>query len=163
MKTTNYFVMFVFMISILACNTEVKKEDTNQSAEAVVEEVKEKTIYEKIGGAEGVSEIVDEIVAEHLKNENIKHYFEPLAANEEHMNQFKKHVRDFLGVGTGGSEQYQGRDMVGAHKGLKISEADFLYAIDDILLVLDRRKVDRASRNELLATLYSMKSAVIGQ
>ncbi|RLD28990.1 MAG: group 1 truncated hemoglobin, partial [Bacteroidetes bacterium] len=47
--------------------------------------------------------------------------------------------------------------------GLNISEAEFLSAIDDILFVLDANKVDRVSRNELLATLYSMKDAVIKQ
>ena len=65
--------------------------------------------------------------------------------------------------GTGGGTEYKGRDMVGAHNGLNISEAEFLSAIDDILFVLDANKVDRVSRNELLATLYSMKDAVIKQ
>ncbi len=57
----------------------------------------------------------------------------------------------------------KGRDMATTHKGLNISEADFLAAIDDILFVLDSHQVDRVSRNELLATLYSMKDAVIKQ
>ena len=46
--------------------------------------------------------------------------------------------------------------MSGAHNGLNISEAEFLSAMDDILFVLDANNVDRVSRNELLATLYSM-------
>ena len=53
--------------------------------------------------------------------------------------------------------------MVNSHLGLNISEGEFLSAIDDILFVLDDNKVDRVSRNELLATLYSMKDAVIKQ
>ena len=44
-----------------------------------------------------------------------------------------------------------------------LSEADFLAALDDILFVLDANKVDRVSRNELLATLYSMKGTIIKQ
>ena len=53
--------------------------------------------------------------------------------------------------------------MQNAHKGLNLSESDFLEAIDDILYVLDSHEVDRVSRNELLATLYSMKDAIIKQ
>ncbi|RLD26302.1 MAG: group 1 truncated hemoglobin [Bacteroidetes bacterium] len=161
MKTTNYFLLFVFTITFLSCKNEVKKEMTETQDEVTV--VQEKTIYEKLGGAEGISDAVDQIVAKHLENDDIKHYFLPLTENPEYFEQFKQHVKDFLGAGTGGGTEYNGRDMVGAHTGLNISEADFLAAIDDILFVLDANKVDRVSRNELLATLYSMKAAVIKQ
>ena len=86
-----------------------------------------------------------------------------MTENPEYFEQFKQHLKDFLATGTGGDVEYKGRDMAGAHKGLNISEADFLSAIDDILFVLDSNKVDRVIRNELLATLYSMKDAVISQ
>jgi len=161
MKTTNYLLLFVFVITFLSCKTEVKKDMTTTQDEVAV--VVEKTIYEKLGGAEGISGAVEQIVAKHLENELIKHYFLPLNENPEHMEQFKQHVKDFLGAGTGGGTEYKGRDMVGAHTGLNISDAEFLAAIDDILFVLDANKVDRVSRNELLATLYSMKGAVIKQ
>ena len=161
MKTINYLFVFVFVITFFSCKTEVKKDMTETQDEVTV--VEEKTIYEKLGGAEGISGAVDQIVAKHLENENIKHYFVPLTENPEYFEQFKQHVKDFLGAGTGGGTEYNGRDMAGAHKGLNISEAEFLSGIDDILFVLDANKVDRVSRNELLATLYSMKDAVIKQ
>ena len=159
MKTTNY-LLFVFVIAFLSCKTEVKKDVTVTKEEVVVEE---KTIYEKLGGEEGISVAVDQIVAKHLENEDIKHYFLPLTENPEYFEQFKQHVKDFLAAGTGGGTEYAGREMSGAHKGLNLSEADFLAAIDDILFVLDDNKVDRVSRNELLATLYSMKDNIIKQ
>jgi hemoglobin len=161
MKTTNYFLLFLFSIAFLSCKNEVKKEMTEIQEEVTV--VKEKTIYEKLGGAEGISGAVDQIVDKHLENEDIKHYFLPLTENPEYFEQFKQHVKDFLGAGTGGGTEYKGRDIAGAHNGLNISEAEFLSGIDDILFVLDANKVDRVSRNELLATLYSMKDAVIKQ
>ena len=159
MKTINY-LLFVFVFAFLSCKTEVKKDVMVMKEEVVVVE---KTIFEKLGGEEGISGAVDQIVARHLENEKIKHYFLPLKENPEHLEQFKQHVKDFLGAGTGGGTEYKGRDMVGAHKGLNISDAEFLAAIDDILFVLDDNNVDRVSRNELLATLYSMKDAVIKQ
>jgi hemoglobin len=161
MKTINYLLLFVFAITFLSCKTEVKKDMTATQDELTV--VQEKTIYEKLGGAEGISGAVDQIVARHLENEDIKHYFLPLTENPEYFEQFKQHVKDFLGAGTGGGTEYKGRDMKSSHEGLNISEAEFLSTIDDILFVLDANKVDRVSRNELLATLYSMKDAVIKQ
>lgn len=161
MKRTNYLLLFVFAITLLSCKTEVKKVVTETQDEVAV--VEEKTIYEKLGGAEGISGAVEQIVARHLENEDIKHYFLPLTENPEYFKQFKQHVKDFLAAGTGGGTEYTGRDMSGAHKDLNISEAEFLTGIDDILFVLDANKVDRVSRNELLATLYSMKDAIIKQ
>jgi len=161
MKTINYLLLFVFAFTFLSCKTEIKKDITATQDEVIV--VEEKSIYEKLGGEEGISGAVDQIVARHLENDDIKHYFLPLTENPEYFNQFKQHVKDFLAAGTGGDTDYKGRDMKGAHKGLNLSEADFLSAMDDILFVLDANKVDRVSRNELLATLYSMKDAVIKQ
>jgi len=159
---TNNLLLIALMLILFSCNKEVKKEEVITIKEEP-KEIVEKTIYEKLGGSEGISAIVDDIVEQHIKNENIKHYFIPLKENPEYFNQFKQHVKKFLASGTGGKEEYKGRDMSSAHKGLNLSEADFLHAIDDILLVLDTHKVDRASRNEILATLYSMKSSVIRQ
>jgi len=161
MKTSN-LLLIALMLILFSCNKEVKKEEVITIKE-VPKEIVEKTIYEKLGGAEGISVIVDDIVEQHIKNEHIKHYFIPLKENPEYFNQFKQHVKDFLSSGTGGKEEYKGRDMSTAHKGLNLSEADFLHAIDDILLVLDTHKIDRGSRNEILATLYSMKGSVIKQ
>jgi len=161
MKTINYLLLFVFAITFISCKNDIKKDSTVTQEEVAV--VKEKSIFEKLGGAEGISVAVDEIVARHLENEKIKHYFLPLKENPAYFNQFKQHVKDFLATGTGGTAVYKGRDMQGAHKGLNLSASDFLSAIDDILFVLDAHKVDRVSRNELLATLYSMKDAVIKQ
>ena len=159
MKTINYLLLFVFTITLLSCKTEVKKDMAVTEEEVTV--VEEKSLYEKLGGEEGISGAVDQIVAKHLENEKIKHYFIAIQENPEYFEQFKQHVKDFLGAGTGGGTEYKGRDMVSTHTGLNISEADFLAAVDDILFVLDANKVDRVSRNELLATLYSMKDAVI--
>ncbi len=161
MKTTNYLLLFVFAITFLSCKTEVKKDLVTTQDEVTV--VEEKSIYEKLGGEEGISAAVEAIVARHLENEDIKQYFIPLTENPEYFNQFKQHVKDFLAAGTGGKTKYKGRDMVDAHTGLNISEADFLSGLDDILFVLDANKVDRISRNELLAILYSMKDAVVKQ
>jgi len=161
MKATNYLLLLVFTVTFLSCKTEVKKEMEPTTPEIAV--VEEKSIYDKLGGEEGISAAVEQIVAKHLENEQIKHYFISLKENPAYFNQFKQHVKDFLAAGTGGDIKYMGRDMINSHKGLNISEADFLSAIDDILFVLDDNKVDRVSRNELLAVLYSMKNSVIKQ
>ena len=158
MKTIN-LLLIVFTITLFSCNTKVKTETVKDPPKEIVA----KTVYENLGGAEGISVIVDDIVDLHIKNEHIKHYFIPLQKDSVYFNQFKQHVKDFLASGTGGQEKYTGRDMSGTHANLNLSEADFLYAIDDILLVLDTHKIDRAARNEVLAVLFSLKWSIIKQ
>ena len=90
MKTTNYLLLFVFALTFFSCKTEVKKDMTETHDELAV--VEEKTIYEKLGGEEGISRDVEQIVAKHLENEDIKHYFLPLVEKPEYFEQFKQHV-----------------------------------------------------------------------
>ena len=94
MKTTNYLLLFVFVCTFLSCKTEVKKEEAPEIEELVV--VEEKTIYEKLGGAEGISAAVDQIVAKHIENDLIKHYFIPLQENPEYFEQFDQLLLKFL-------------------------------------------------------------------
>ena len=163
MKKALYSMLSVLFIAtmLMACKTEVKAEAEAQEPE--VAEVKEVTLYEKLGGAEGISKLVDDIVEEHLKNEHVAKFFAPLKEDPEHFETFKKHVRDFFGAGTGGSEAYEGRDMPGAHAGLNITEAEFMHAIDDIMAVMERHGIEKDARNEVHVILYSMKWAVIRQ
>ena len=92
---TNNLLLIALMFVLFSCNKEVKKEEVITIKEEP-KEIVEKTIYEKLGGAEGISVIVDDIVKQHLKNESIKHYFIPLKENPEYFNQFKQHVKVFL-------------------------------------------------------------------
>lgn len=159
---SKYLLLVLFVIVLFSCKSKAEK-DTVESQEELAVVTSEETVYDKLGGEEGVSSIVDDIIDVHLENEHIKQYFLPLKENPEYFNQFKQHVKDFLSAGTGGSVEYTGRDMSNAHKGLNLSEADFLHAIDDILLVLDKHQVDRNSRNEVLAILFSLKWMIIKQ
>ena len=53
--------------------------------------------------------------------------------------------------------------MPGAHEGMGITEAEFLHAIDDIMVVLNKHGIEKNAKNEVLAILFSMKWAVVRQ
>ena len=53
--------------------------------------------------------------------------------------------------------------MITTHTGMNISPAEYIYAVDDILKVLDEHNIDAASRSEVLSILWSLKSMIIGQ
>ena len=69
---TNKLLIILIAIILISCNKDTKKEEVISATIEVKqekEEVKEKviTIYEKLGGEAGVSDIVDDIIDQHLK------------------------------------------------------------------------------------------------
>jgi len=96
-----------------------------------------------------------------MNNPGIQTRYLPMKDDPERMEKVKKYTRQFLGAGTGGPETYEGLDMPSAHRGMNVSEAEFLHVIDDILASLDKNNVDAQSRNEVLAIAYSLKDQIV--
>jgi hemoglobin len=119
------------------------------------------SLYERLGGEKGVKTLVDDIVEAHMNNPLIKVRFLPYRNEPERLATVKQHLCDFLGAGAGGPEQYHGRQMPEAHRGMNISAQEYMAAIDDILSTLDKHKVDEHTRKDVLAIAYSLKDQII--
>lgn len=119
------------------------------------------TLYERLGGADGIAALVDDILEAHLRNPVIKARYIPMSEDPERLAQGKKHLRDFLSVGSGGPEQYNGRNMLETHRGMNINAAEYMAAVDDIMSTLEAHGVDEQSRNEVLAITYSLKDEIV--
>jgi hemoglobin len=127
-----------------------------------MENTVEKSLYERLGKAEGISRIVDDIVEAHMVNPAIMSRFLPFKGTPE-LKVIKKHTCNFFGAGSGGNEEYTGRDMLTTHRGMNISEAEYMHTMDDILASLDKNNIDEQSRKDVLAIVYSLKDQIIKQ
>jgi len=123
--------------------------------------IKEKTLYERLGGAEGISLIVDDVVEAHMNNPIIQGRFLPYKDQPEHLGEIKKNISNFFGAGSGGPEKYTGKDMPTAHQGMKITAEEYLAVVDDILMVMDKHNKDEQTKKDVLAILYSLKDQII--
>ena len=115
------------------------------------------TLYQRLGGEEGIARLVDDIIATHLANPLVKTRFEKITD----MAHIKKLSREFLTTGSGGPQTYTGQGMLAAHKGMNINEQEFLVAVDDIFVALDKNRIDEDSKKDVLAILYSLKDQII--
>ena len=70
-------------------------------------------------------------------------------------------AREFFGAGSGGPETYTGKDMTTAHKGMNISEQEYLAVMDDVLEALAKNKVSEDATTDVIAILYSLKGQII--
>ena len=122
-----------------------------------------KILFERLGGTTGITTIVDDVVKAHMKNPAISARFLPYNEQPEKLAVIKKHTIDFFSAGSGGPVAYTGRDMPATHKGMNINPAEYMYVVDDILMVLDEHKVDEASKKDVLFILWLLKDMIIAK
>lgn len=118
-------------------------------------------LYLRLGGSEGISTLVDAIVAEHLENPTIKARFLPYLSDPARLAVIKQHTCQFFEMGGGGPAKYEGKSMADAHRGMNISGEEYLAAVDDIMVVLRKHEIDEATQKDVLAIAYSLKGDII--
>ena len=52
-----------------------------------------------------------------------------------------------------GPETYTGKDMLTAHKGMNISEQEYLAVMDDIVLAMDKNDLNDDAKKDVIAIL----------
>lgn len=117
-----------------------------------------KSLYERLGGTEGITQIASDLVDIHLANPLIATRFLNSSMDAAAL---KNGAATFFIAGTGGPNVYKGRDMATTHKGLNISETEFVAVLDDALLALEKNNVGQREKEEVLFILYSMKGDVV--
>jgi hemoglobin len=115
------------------------------------------TLYLRLGGADGIARLVDDVVAAHFSNPIIKTRFE----NVKDMDRLKKMACGFFCAGSGGPETYTGKDMLATHKGMNISEQEYLAVMDDIVGAMSKNEIAEDARKDVIAILYSLKGEII--
>ena len=119
------------------------------------------TLYEKLGEFKGITKLVDDVVDIHMTNPNVSPRFLPLNEEPERLRTIKQHTVNFFCAGSGGPQEYKGRDMSTTHKGMNISEQEFMAVVDDILEAMDNNNYNEEVKKDVLAILYSLKEGVI--
>ncbi len=114
------------------------------------------TLYERLGGHSGIAAIVNDVVDFHFVNPVIQTRF-----TKSDPAKLKQLATLFFCMGSGGSETYPGKDMMEAHRGMNISEQEFVAVLDDSLAAMEKHGVGQQEQTEVLAILYSLKQQVV--
>lgn len=114
------------------------------------------SLYERLGGTEGITRIASDVVDLHMQNPRIVTRFA-----QADVSALKRTAAAFFITGTGGPSVYAGKDMLSAHKGMNIDEAEFVAVLDDALTALKRQGVGQREMEEVLYALYSMKADIV--
>ncbi len=122
-----------------------------------------KSLFERLGGTDGITRIVDDVIDTHMSNPAVSARFLPYKDEPEKLAAIKQHSVDFFSEGSGGPARYSGRDMPTAHKGMNISAGEYMNVIDDIFVALDKNSIDEETKKDVLHILWSLKGMIIGQ
>ena len=115
------------------------------------------TLYDRLGGRDGITRITRQLIQNHLANPLVSNRYSQI----KDMDRVERNAIDFFCVGAGGPEAYHGKDMVATHRGMNVSEQEFVAVIDDAMAALETCAVPAPVRNEVLAILWSLKPEVI--
>lgn len=166
MKITKLLILIILAILISNCTNKKTAEDPVEKenlTEAVEKSSMESTLFERLGETEGITKIVEGLLNTHVENQVVSRFFTPIQQDQEKMDLFIKHVVEFMSAGTGGDAVYTGKDLISAHKGMQITEAEFLSATDDIMAVLSDNNIDEESKKDVLYIFFNLKAQVIAQ
>jgi hemoglobin len=153
-----------------------KVEQLRGEGEGGEDENVQKSLYDRLGGEEGIRTIVDDFVPRALADPRVNWQRKGVASGgfmdmigresqewnptDEDLARLKKHMSQFLALATGGPTTYEGRDMKAVHAGMRITNAEFDATVGDLKATLDKLKIPTDEQKELLAIVESTRPQV---
>lgn len=117
------------------------------------------TLYDRLGGKDGVAAIVDSLVKNVSADPDVKKAFAKTTGPK--LDHFKQMLNDQLCEAAGGPCKYAGKDMKTAHQGMKITEKEWDAFVKDFTLALQENKVADTETGELLAVVAPMHDDIV--
>lgn len=131
------------------------------SAATYGQAMKEKSLYERLGGKKAITAVVDEFVSRVAADKRINAFFARTASDEKRLKTFKGKLVDQICEASGGPCKYTGKDMKSAHTGMGIGGSDFDALVEDLSAALDRFNVGAHEKDQLLGALAPMKTDIV--
>jgi hemoglobin len=107
------------------------------------------SLYERLGG----------VVADN----RINGFFAATVQSPSRTQLLRNNLIDQIGEAAGGPLKYKGKDMVTAHTGMNITDAQFNALVEDLVAALNHFMVPSTEQNELLTVLGGLKPQIVGK
>jgi hemoglobin len=119
----------------------------------------QKSLYERIGGYNAIAAVIDDALPRVVNDPILAKYF--VGLSDDTKTKLRGHFVNLFCAASGGPCTYAGRDMKTSHKGLKITEKEFNAFAVDVITTLDKFKVPKREKDELVAIVAGLKNDVV--
>ena len=126
---------------------------------AALAQTKSKSLYERLGGYDAISAVVDDFAPKLFNDPKIARFFAGMSTDSR--NQFMQKNKNLVCKVTGGPCEIISRPAKTAHAGLGISEADFNTVAKHLVDTLNKFKVPATEQKELLAIIDTLKPDIV--
>ena len=123
------------------------------------EKTKTRTLYERLGGYDGISAVVDDFASRLFKDPKINQFF--IGMSDDSRLGFRQKNKNLLVNATGGPAKVISRPAKITHGGLGITEGDFKVVADHLKEALDKYKVPKREQDEVFAIILSLKPDIV--
>jgi hemoglobin len=117
---------------------------------------KEKSLYERLGGAPAVSAVIDDFAGRVLADTRINAKFA-----KSDPTRLVTNLKTFVTQATGGPKVYKGQTMAAAHHNMGVTDAEFGALVEDLVATLDKFNVPAKEKGELLAALGPLGPQIV--
>ncbi len=118
-----------------------------------------KSLYTRLGGYDAIALVVDDFITRLATDKRFERFFAGFSTDSK--KRLRQHILDQFCVAAGGPCVYMGRDMKTTHTGLGITETDWDAAAKHLIAALDKYKVPKAEKDELMAFVGTQKKDIV--
>lgn len=114
------------------------------------------TLFERLGGHESISAVVEDFVARCAADDRINGKFA-----RTDIPRLTQMLKDQVCMATGGPCTYAGRSMRETHDGMGVTAGEFDALVGDLVATLDQFGVPKAEHGELLGILGPLRGDIV--
>jgi hemoglobin len=119
----------------------------------------DQTLYQRLGGYDAITAVVTEFADRLFKDPKLERFFGGMSTDTR--KRFKQLNIELVCASTGGPCEYLGRSMPQAHQGSGIGDVDFDQVAGHLVATLDKFKVPKKEKDELLAIIGGLRPAIV--
>lgn len=119
------------------------------------------TLYQRLGGYDAISAVVNEFANRLFKDPKLEAFFGNWSPEKQA--RFKQLNALLVCSATGGPCTYIGRTMTASHQGMRIDNARFDQVAGHLGSTLDKFKVPKAEKDELLGIIGGLRPEIVGK
>jgi hemoglobin len=143
----------VCLLATFAVASEAQGTGGSGSGQATMQ----KSLYERLGGLDAISAVVDEFIKIAGADARINKKF----AKTVQPARVRLHFIEQICMLTGGPCKYTGDSMKKAHHNMGMTDGEFSAGVEDLIKALDKFNVPTTEKNELLNALAKFKGDIV--